>query len=63
MLGDGITLNHRYEFADDGDGTTLLRHEFSAFGPISDVMAEGIESTPRSRRSTRSSMRGSSGAR
>jgi hypothetical protein len=27
------------------------------------VMAEGIESTPRSRRSTRSSMRGSSGAR
>jgi hypothetical protein len=41
MLGGGITLNHRYEFADDGDGT-VLRHECSAFGPISDEMAEGI---------------------
>jgi hypothetical protein len=41
MLGGGITLNHRYEFAEDGDGT-VLRHEFSAFGPISDEMAEGI---------------------
>jgi hypothetical protein len=42
MLGGGITLNHRYEFTDDGSGT-VLRHEFSAFGPISDEMAEGIE--------------------
>lgn len=42
ILGGGITLNHRYEFSDDRDGT-LLRHEFSAFGPISDEMAEGIE--------------------
>jgi hypothetical protein len=42
MLGGGITLTHRYEFADDG-GDTVLRHEFSAFGPISDEMAEGIE--------------------
>jgi hypothetical protein len=41
MLGGGITLTHRYEFIEDGDGT-LLRHQFSAFGPISDEMAEGI---------------------
>jgi hypothetical protein len=41
MLGGGITLNHRYEFEEDGDAT-VLRHEFSAFGPISDEMAEGI---------------------
>jgi len=41
MLGGGITLNHRYEFVEDGDGT-VLRHECSAFGPISDEMAEGI---------------------
>jgi hypothetical protein len=41
MLGGGITLNHRYEFAQDGGGT-VLRHEFSTFGPISDEMAEGI---------------------
>lgn len=41
MLGGGITLNHRYEFADDGDGT-VLRHECSAFGPISDQIAKGI---------------------
>lgn len=41
MLGGGITLNHRYEFEEDGDGT-VLRHEGSAFGPISDEMAEGI---------------------
>ena len=42
MLGGGITLNHRYEFEDDGDGT-VLRHYCSAFGPISDEMAEGIQ--------------------
>jgi hypothetical protein len=42
MLGGGITLNHRYEFADEGE-ETVLRHEFSAFGPISDEMAQGIE--------------------
>jgi hypothetical protein len=42
MLGAGIALTHRYEFADEPEGT-LLRHEFSAFGPISDEMAEGIE--------------------
>lgn len=42
MLGDGITLTHRYEFADER-GDTVLRHEFSAFGPISDELAEGIE--------------------
>ncbi len=42
MLGGGITLNHRYEFEDDGDGT-VLRHQLSAFGPISDEMAQGIE--------------------
>ena len=42
MLGGGITLNHAYEFDADG-GTTVLRHNFSAFGPISDEMAEGIE--------------------
>ena len=42
MLGGGITLNHRYEFEEDGDGT-VLRHRFSAFGPISDEMAAGIE--------------------
>ena len=42
MLGGGITLTHRYEFSDDGAGT-ILRHAFSAFGPISDEMAEGIE--------------------
>jgi hypothetical protein len=41
MLGGGITLAHRYEFEPDRDGTAL-RHEFSAFGPISDEMAEGI---------------------
>ena len=41
MLGGGITLSHRYEFDEDGDGT-ILRHAFSAFGPISDEMAEGI---------------------
>jgi hypothetical protein len=35
MLGGGITLNHAYEFDADG-GTTVLRHNFSAFGPISD---------------------------
>jgi hypothetical protein len=43
MLGGGITLTHRYEFADAGEGT-VLRHDFSAFGPISDEMAEGINS-------------------
>jgi len=42
MLGGGITLNHRYEF-DEDDGGTVLRHDFSAFGPISDEMAAGIE--------------------
>jgi hypothetical protein len=42
MLGDGITLNHRYELEEDGDAT-ILRHRFSAFGPISDEMAAGIE--------------------
>jgi hypothetical protein len=42
MLGGGITLTHRYEFADEPGGT-VLRHEFSAFGPISDEMAEGIQ--------------------
>ena len=42
MLGGGITLNHRYEFAEDGDAT-VLRHECSAFGPISDEMAQGIQ--------------------
>ena len=42
MLGGGITLAHRYEFAEDGDGTAL-RHALSAFGPISDEMAEGIQ--------------------
>lgn len=36
MLGGGITLTHRY------DGGTLLSHQFSAFGPLSDEMAEGI---------------------
>ena len=44
MLGGGITLNHRYEFEEDGDEATVLRHRFSAFGPISDEMAEGINS-------------------
>jgi hypothetical protein len=43
MLGGGITLTHRYEFDEDG-GATVLRHAFSAFGPISDEMAEGINS-------------------
>lgn len=42
MLGGGITLTHRYEFVDDGDGT-LLRHQFGAFGPLSDEMVAGIE--------------------
>jgi hypothetical protein len=42
MLGGGITLTHRYEFDEDGV-ETILRHAFSAFGPISDEMAEGIE--------------------
>jgi uncharacterized protein YndB with AHSA1/START domain len=42
MLGGGITLAHTYEFGDDGDGT-VLRHACSAFGPISDEMAAGIE--------------------
>ena len=41
MLGGGITLNHRYEFDEDGE-ETVLRHECSAFGPISDEMAQGI---------------------
>ena len=43
MLGRGITLTHLYEFEDQGE-RTVLRHEFSAFGPISDEMAEGINS-------------------
>jgi hypothetical protein len=42
MLGGGITLNQRFEFVEDGDGT-ILRQDFSAFGPISDEMAAGIE--------------------
>jgi hypothetical protein len=42
MLGGGITLNHRYEFIEEGNGT-ILRHEGSAFGPISDEMAKGIQ--------------------
>ena len=42
MLGGGITLNHRYEFEEDGDAT-VLRHRFSAFGPISDEIATGIQ--------------------
>jgi len=43
MLGGGISLVHRYEFEEDGDDT-VLRHDFTAFGPISDEMAEGINS-------------------
>jgi hypothetical protein len=43
MLGGGITLTHSYAFEPDGEAT-VLRHEFSAFGPISDEMAEGIHS-------------------
>lgn len=42
MLGGGITLNQRFEFSEDGNGT-ILRQDFSAFGPISDEMAAGIE--------------------
>jgi hypothetical protein len=42
MLGGGIVLNHRYEF-DEDDEATILRHRFSAFGPISDEMAAGIQ--------------------
>jgi len=42
MLGGGITLNHRYELEEDGDAT-VLRQRFSAFGPISDEMAAGIQ--------------------
>ena len=42
MLGGGITLTHTYEFGDGEDGT-VLTHSFSAFGPISDEMAAGIE--------------------
>jgi len=42
QLGGGITLNHRYEFVEEGNAT-VLRHECSAFGPISDEIAEGIE--------------------
>lgn len=42
MLGGVITLSHRYEFVEDGD-ETVLRHECSAFGPISDEMVKGIE--------------------
>jgi len=41
MLGGGIRLDHRYEFVEDGDAT-ILRHECSAFGPISEEMADGI---------------------
>ena len=60
MLGGGITLAHRYEFEEDGDGT-VLRHEFSAFGPISDEMAEGINSHGSLESSRTSSTPGSSG--
>jgi hypothetical protein len=42
MLGRGITLEHRYEFVEDGE-QTLLRHLFFGFGPMSDEMVEGIE--------------------
>ena len=42
MLGGGIVLNQTFEFIEDGDGT-ILRQTFSAFGPISDEMAAGIE--------------------
>ena len=42
MLGGGITLDQRFEFLEDGNGT-ILRQQFSAFGPISDEMAAGIE--------------------
>jgi hypothetical protein len=42
MLGGGVTLTHRYEFKEDGD-ETILSHDFSAFGPMSDEMVEGIE--------------------
>ena len=41
MLGNGITLQHDYELEEDGDAT-LLRHSCSAFGPMSEEMAEGI---------------------
>jgi len=41
QLGGGITLNHRYEFTEE-DGETVLRHACSAFGPISEEMADGI---------------------
>ena len=53
MLGGGITLNHRYEFEEDGDAT-VLRHRFSAFGPISDEMAAGSSGTARCRPGTSS---------
>jgi hypothetical protein len=42
MLGNGITLNHEYEFTEE-DGQTVLRHSCSAFGPLSDEMVKGIE--------------------
>ena len=42
MLAGGITLAQRYEFAEEGD-ESILRHVCSAFGPISDEMARGIE--------------------
>jgi hypothetical protein len=42
MLGGGIVLNQRFLFIEDGEAT-ILRQEFSAFGPISDAMASGIE--------------------
>ena len=62
MLGGGITLNHRYEFEEDGDAT-VLRHRFSAFGPISDEMAAGIQWHGSLRPGKSSCMPGSSGER
>ena len=43
MLGGGITLNHRYEFEEDGDADGPPPPLQRGFRSISDEMAAGIQ--------------------
>src|SRR5262249_2975065 len=62
MLGGGITLTHRYEFIEDGDGT-LPSIGLTASGPMSDDRSRESRTTARSRPSSGSCGRGSTKAR
>ena len=62
MLGGGITLNHRYEFADEG-GDTILATSSARSARSLTRWPRGSSGTARSTRSGPSSRPGSSAAR